>query len=66
MRAADLADRCEAAGELVTAALLREVAQDVEEGILAASCPAGWRGLMPPGGCCPVRAVGSRTIAVSA
>jgi hypothetical protein len=29
VRAADLADRCEAAGALVVAALLREIAQEV-------------------------------------
>jgi hypothetical protein len=43
-RAADLADRCEAAGALVAAALLREVAQEVEEMIVRVAPPElpGW------------------------
>ena len=46
VRAADLADRCEAAGALVVAALLREIAQEVEEAILETVPPDG-RGAGP-------------------
>jgi hypothetical protein len=44
VRAADLADRCEAAGALVVAAQLREIAQEVEEAILETVPPElpGW------------------------
>lgn len=43
-RAADLADRCEVVGCLVAAALLREIARDVEEAILEKAPPdvVGW------------------------
>jgi hypothetical protein len=43
-RAGDIADRAEAAGLLVVASLLREVAREAEEAVLAAAPPvlAGW------------------------
>ena len=40
VRAADLADRCEAAGALVVVALLREITQEVEEAILGLNAAA--------------------------
>jgi hypothetical protein len=44
-RAADLADRCELAGALVAAAILRRLAADVEEMIIKVAPPdvAGWQ-----------------------
>jgi hypothetical protein len=44
-RAADLADRVEAAGALVAASVLREVARDVEELIVKVAPPkvGGWQ-----------------------
>ena len=44
VRAADLADRCEAAGALVAAAMLRDVASEVEELIVRTAPPElpGW------------------------
>ena len=44
VRAADLADLCEVAGELVSAALLRDLARDVEEVVLETQPPdvGGW------------------------
>jgi hypothetical protein len=46
VRAADLADRCEAAGCLVGAALLRGVAREVEDTLLEIAPPRlpGWLG----------------------
>jgi hypothetical protein len=41
-RAADLADRCEAAGALVAAAVLRGIAEDVEETIIRTAPPVEW------------------------
>jgi hypothetical protein len=45
VRAADLADRAEAAGALVAASALREVARDVEEWIVRVAPPdgVGWQ-----------------------